>query len=101
MRDQARNGAPDAVQIADRFHVLMNVTTAMARFFERKHDTLKHIYEQEKALDPPVSPPVDTDPPTKPPSVSQQQQQRAAQGKLTAPLSAREAAWLFVCPPPK
>ena len=31
----------------------------------------------------------------------QQQQQRAAQGKLTAPLSPREAAWLFVCPPSK
>jgi hypothetical protein len=30
-----------------------------------------------------------------------QQQQRAAQGMPTAPLSAREAAWLFVCPPPK
>ena len=30
----------------------------------------------------------------------QQQKQRAAQGKPTAPLSAREAAWLFVCPPP-
>jgi transposase len=75
MRDQARNGAPGAVQIADRFHVLMNVTTAMARIFERKHDTLKHIYEQEKALDPPVSSPVDTDSPAKPLSVSQQQQQ--------------------------
>jgi DNA-binding NarL/FixJ family response regulator len=75
MRDQARNGAPEAVRIADRFHVLMNVTTAMTRFFERKHDTLKHIYEQEKALDPPVPRPVETDPPAKPLTVSQQQQQ--------------------------
>ena len=31
----------------------------------------------------------------------QQQQRRAAQGLPTTPLSAREAAWLFVCPPPK
>ena len=31
----------------------------------------------------------------------QQQRQRAAQGIPTAPLSAREAAWLFVCPPAK
>src|SRR5215469_5207761 len=30
----------------------------------------------------------------------QQQQRRAAAGKPTTPLSAREAAWLFVCPPP-
>jgi hypothetical protein len=29
-----------------------------------------------------------------------QQQRRAAQGMPNAPLSAREAAWLFVCPPP-
>ena len=70
----ARNGAPNAVQVADRFHLLMNVTTAMTRFFERKHDTLKHIYELEKALDPPVPRPVDTDPPAKPLTLSQQQQ---------------------------
>ena len=31
----------------------------------------------------------------------QQQRQRAAQGMPAAPLSAREAAWLFVCPPAK
>jgi transposase len=71
----ASKGAPEAVQIADRFHLLMNVTTAMTRLFERKHDTLKYIHEQEKALDPPASPPVETDPPAKPKTVSQQQQQ--------------------------
>jgi len=71
----ARKGAPDAVQIADRFHLLLNITTAMKRLFERKHDTLKQVHEQEKALDPPVCPPVETDPPAKPLSVSQQQQQ--------------------------
>jgi transposase len=71
----ASKGAPDAVQIADRFHLLMNVTTAMTRFFERKHDTLKRIHEEEKALDPPVCPPVETDAPAQPLSVSKQQQQ--------------------------
>ncbi|HEY6408785.1 MAG TPA: transposase, partial [Ktedonobacteraceae bacterium] len=63
------------MQVADRFHLLMNVTTAMTRVFEREHDTLKHIYEQEKALDPPIPLPVDTDPPSKLLTVSQQQQQ--------------------------
>jgi transposase len=71
----ASKGAPGAVQIADRFHLLLNVTTAITRFFERKHDTLKHIHELEKALDPPVSPAVETDLPAKPQTVSQQQQQ--------------------------
>jgi hypothetical protein len=70
----ASKGAPEAVQIADRFHLLMNVTTAATRLFERKHDTLKHIYEQEKALDPPVPPaPSDTDPAAYSLTVSQQQ----------------------------
>ncbi len=32
--------------------------------------------------------------------IYRQQKRRAAQGMPTAPLSAREAAWLFVCPPP-
>ena len=31
----------------------------------------------------------------------QQQKQRKADGTSTSPLSAREAAWLFVCNPPK
>jgi transposase len=72
----ASTGAPEAVQIADRFHLLLNVMTAATRLFERKHDTLKHVYEQEKALDPPVPPaPGDTDPAAHPLTVSQQQQQ--------------------------
>ena len=75
MRDLANKGAPDAVQVADRFHLLMNVTTAMIRLFERKHGTLKHVYEQEKALDPPIPLPIDTEPPSKPLTVSQQQQE--------------------------
>jgi transposase len=72
----ASKGAPEAVQIADRFHLLLNVMTAATRLFERKHDTLKHIYEQEKVLNPPVAPaPGETDPSAHPLTVSQLQQQ--------------------------
>jgi transposase len=71
----ASKGAPEAGQIADRFHLWRKVTTAMTRLFERKHDTLKPIHEQQKALNPPVAPAVETDPPAKPLTVSQPQQQ--------------------------
>lgn len=47
-------GAPQAIQIADRFHLVVNVMTAMTRLFERKHESLKRIHEEEKAMDPPL-----------------------------------------------
>jgi transposase len=72
----ATKGAPGALQIADRFHLLLNMTTAMTRLFERKHESLKHIHEQEKAMDPALSSlPVEKDPPAKPLTITQQQQQ--------------------------
>ena len=45
-----RRGAPQARQIADRFHLLVNLRTALVRLFERKHETLKRLTVQTKAV---------------------------------------------------
>lgn len=38
--DAVKRGAPSAQQVSDRFHLLVNVQTALTRLFERKHETL-------------------------------------------------------------
>lgn len=43
--DGARQGAPEAVQVADRFHLMMNMTEAVARFLGRKHRSLRQATE--------------------------------------------------------
>lgn len=37
----ARQGAPHALQVADRFHLVMNITDAFERFLIRKHAVLR------------------------------------------------------------
>jgi transposase len=41
----ARKGVPDAVQIADRWHLLKNLREVLERLFCRKHALLKQAYE--------------------------------------------------------
>lgn len=38
----ARKGAPQAQQVADRFHLLLNLQETLKRLFERKQEQLKH-----------------------------------------------------------
>ena len=52
----ARKGAPLAQQVADRFHLLLNLQEALKRLFEREHDQLKHLSTWEPANEEPSSP---------------------------------------------
>jgi transposase len=48
--DGARRGTPQAIQVADRFHHLLNLTTALQKFFERKQDSLQRLAAEDKAV---------------------------------------------------
>jgi transposase len=43
----ARKGAPQAQQVADRFHLLLNLREALKRLFERKHEVLQEEAGQQ------------------------------------------------------
>lgn len=61
--DGATRGAPQAVQVADRFHLLCNLTSAVERVLERKRTALATAVVPE-IPEPPV-PPADTAPESK------------------------------------
>ena len=44
--DGARQGAPSAIQIADRWHILANMTAAVERFLNTKHSCLSQAVGQ-------------------------------------------------------
>jgi transposase len=48
--DAARQGAPQARQIADRFHLQKNVTEALERYLQRKHAVLRQATQIPVAL---------------------------------------------------
>jgi transposase len=51
----ARKGAPTALQVADRFHVLVNLYDALKRLFARKHEVLQQEADQQQASLKPVA----------------------------------------------
>lgn len=52
----ARQGAPDAVQVADRFHVLGNLREAVERLLQRHHRCLRAIPAASPGPDPSAQP---------------------------------------------
>ncbi len=47
--DGARRGAPQAIQVCDRFHLLLNMDKALTRLFERHQPVLKRLAEEQAA----------------------------------------------------
>jgi transposase len=45
--EAARNGAPHAVQVADRFHLLRNLREALERLLARHTSVIKQAYQQQ------------------------------------------------------
>jgi transposase len=55
--DGAAKGAPHAIQIADRWHLLRNVGTALEKVLARHHDTIKRAFSrQHEQENTPVAP---------------------------------------------
>ncbi len=46
--DGAAKGAPQAIQIADRWHILRNLGAALEKVLARHHDTIKRTYQAEE-----------------------------------------------------
>jgi len=56
LQQGARKGAPTALQVADRFHLFVNLSDALKRLFERKYEALQEeASQQQGSLKPEVS----------------------------------------------
>jgi transposase len=67
--DGVRQGVPDAVRVADRWHLLKNLVAAFARFLHRHHPQLRQAAQGVTAQRQATALPASVDPPP-PPSTS-------------------------------
>ncbi len=74
--DGARQGAPDAIQVADRFHLVKNLGEVLERLLDRHHSVLRTAARAAAAAEaPPEAPapsPADA-PPARPPTRAQRE----------------------------
>jgi len=50
LQQGARKGAPTALQVADRFHLFVNLSDALKRLFERKYEALQEEASQQQGI---------------------------------------------------
>jgi hypothetical protein len=84
MRDRARKGAPNAIQIADRFHLLRNLGDALGKLFHRHATPLKEALAA--AIDGNASSPTS---PLSPP-LAHPEEKETSQGSFAGSLSKAE-----------
>lgn len=82
--DGARRGAPHAMQVVDRYHLIKNLVEALERFFLHKRTVLKAVHKKQQAqLKPPDAmmrslPVMEADPPRKPAEAASLRRHRQA-----------------------
>jgi transposase len=80
----ATDGAPTALQVADRWHVLKNHREALERMLNRLHADLAHLPEPRTAGVAPTPPPRTVVRPLRLPSISEQAARQASRDRRTA-----------------
>jgi len=75
--DGIRQGAPQAVQVADRFHLHKNATDALERYLTRTHQALRQAAQERPSVDTPA--PDARAATAEPPSLSGARAERRAQ----------------------
>ena len=75
--DGIRKGAPKAIQVADRFHLLCNCSDALKEVFDRKHREVRRAFEAAASAAVPAPSP--EPPPASPTRADEQARDRALQ----------------------